>query len=187
MHDVILRWFAYCGFGQVVMQGSQRTFIGALKEANAKSQTPRSETLPSDGHQARQLDETTYPVDDKRNRKISEFCFRSLEEGLRFRGCLAESKKLRKQLRQSPQSESHRQKAEQQIRTSNQKNRMCRCSMTWADSALWTFRHSVHLLEKAFAFDRFAWTEHGKWVKSPPRGPSPILSAETTYSEHSCP
>jgi hypothetical protein len=91
------------------MQGSQRTFIGTLKEANAKAQTPRRETLPSDDHQARQ---TTYPVDDKLDRRISVFCFRSLEEELRFRGCQSESKKLRKQLDQSPQSESHRQYSE---------------------------------------------------------------------------
>lgn len=80
------------------MQSSQCTFISTLKEASAQSQTPRRETFPSDGHQARWLDETTYPVDDKLDRKISVFCFRSLEEGLRFRGCLSESKKLRKQL-----------------------------------------------------------------------------------------
>ena len=94
------------------MQGSQRTFIGILTEANAKSQPPRRETLPSDGHQARQLDKMTYPVDDKLDKKISVFCFRSLEEGLRFRGCQSESKKLRTQLDQSPQGQSHRQIAE---------------------------------------------------------------------------
>lgn len=169
------------------MQVSQRTFIGALKEADAKSQTPRTETLPSDGHQARQLDETTYPVDDKLDRRISVFCFRFLEEGLRLRGCRFGSKKLRKQLDQFPQGQSHRQIAQQQIRTSNQTNRMRRCSMTWADSALWTYHHSVHLLEKAFAFDHFAWTGHGKWVKSPLRGSIPMLSVETTYSEDSYP
>ena len=95
-----------------VIQGSQRTFTGTLKEANAKPQTPRRETLPSDGHQARQLDKTTYPVDDKLDRKNSVFCFRVLEEGLGFRDCQSESKKLRKQLGQLPQREAHRQHSE---------------------------------------------------------------------------
>ena len=94
------------------MEGSQRTFIDTSERGQRQSQTPRREALPSDGHQARQLDETTYPVDDKLDRKISVFCFRSLEEGLGFRGCQSESKKLRTQLGQSPQGQSQRQIAE---------------------------------------------------------------------------